>query len=85
MNKLWDGKLVPRVRGYVKGPLSRGRGLGPSRRRPPNLAWLWSRVQQGLEQSLFQVVLMLAAGQHTPGGQVSNSNMGKLAFLGRCW
>ncbi|KAK9836177.1 hypothetical protein WJX81_007073 [Elliptochloris bilobata] len=29
VNKLWDGELVPLVRGYIKGPLSRGRGLGP--------------------------------------------------------
>ena len=34
VNKLWDGELVPLVRGYVKGPLSRGRGLGPVRRPP---------------------------------------------------
>lgn len=28
-NKLWDGEAVPLVRGYAKGPVSRGRGLGP--------------------------------------------------------
>ena len=30
-NKLWDGEQVPLIRGYVKGPFSRGRGLGPVR------------------------------------------------------
>lgn len=30
-NKLWDGERVPLIRGYVKGPFSRDRGLGPVR------------------------------------------------------